>query len=63
MSTGRRADAPRPLRVSKSILKAHDEQAQVKPYSADAEDLCSYSLNEPTYCLFLILVDSLLLFS
>ena len=42
-------DAPRLRYVSKSILKAQNEQAQVKPYSANAEDQFGSTLNEPTY--------------
>ena len=40
-------DAPRSRYVSKSILKAQNEQVQFKPYSANAEDLRGGTLNEP----------------
>ena len=40
-------NAPRPRYVSKSILKAQNEQVQFKPSSAHAEDLRGGTLNEP----------------
>lgn len=33
--------------MSRSILKAQNEQVQLKPYSANAEDLRGGTLNEP----------------
>ena len=42
-------DAPWHLNMSRSNLKAQNEQAQVKPYSANAEDQFGSTLNEPTY--------------
>ena len=41
-------NAPRHKKMSRSNLKAQNEQAQVKPYSAHAEDLSDgWSSNEP----------------
>ena len=42
-------NAPWHKKMSRSILKAQNEQAQVKPYSANAEDQFGSTLNEPTY--------------
>ena len=42
-------NAPWHLNMSRSNLKAQNEQAQVKPYSANAEDQFGSTLNEPTY--------------